>query len=67
MAKPALPKSAKLTAEHRADLLGGVTVICGKGLADGTKPVDILAVPYYAWQNRGIGEMAVWLMEDGPG
>ena len=58
-----LPKDAKLTAEHRPDLLGGVTVICGKGML-GTKPVDITAVPYYAWQNRGIGEMTVWIIED---
>ena len=54
-----LPPDAKLTAEHRPDLLGGVTVI--KGLArDGRK---ILAVPYYAWDNRAGGEMAVWLPE----
>ena len=67
VAKLVLPKSAKLTAEHRAEMLGGVTVIRGRGLAGGKqrKPVDILAVPYYTWQNRGIGEMAVWLTEDG--
>ena len=57
-----LPKDAKLTAEHRPDLLGGVTVIRGRGLL-GAKPVDITAVPYYAWQNRGIGEMTVWITE----
>ncbi len=59
-----LAKDARLTAEHRADLLGGVTVIRGQGLLGGTKPVDITAVPYYAWQNRGIGEMTVWIIED---
>jgi len=59
-----LPKGAKLTAEHRADLLGGVTVIRGRGLVGGTEPVEITAVPYYAWQNRDIGEMTVWIIED---
>jgi len=59
-----LPKDAPLTAEHRADLLGGVTVILGRGLVRGTEPVALTAVPYYAWQNRGIGEMAVWVIED---
>lgn len=59
-----LPKDAALKAAHRADLLGGVTVIRGKGLAGGTTPADFTAVPYYAWQNRGVGEMAVWLIED---
>ena len=52
-----LPPDAQLTAEHRPEMLGGVTVI--KGVAhDGRK---ILAVPYYAWDNRAGGEMAVWL------
>ena len=33
-------------------LLGGVTVIRAQGLT---------FVPYYAWANRGAGEMAVWI------
>jgi DUF1680 family protein len=60
--KMALPKSAELTAEHRPDLLGGVTVIRGQGLVDG-KPVAFTAIPYYAWQNRGKAEMTVWMPE----
>ncbi len=65
----ALPPEAELTAEHRGDLLGGVTVITGKAAArkagsDETLPVDLMAVPYYAWDNRTGGEMAVWLPED---
>lgn len=47
-----LPLSMPLHAEFRADLLGGVEVVTGGG---------ITAVPYYAWNNRGKGEMAVWL------
>jgi hypothetical protein len=43
-----------LTAEPRPDLLGGVTVI----RAAGAQPFT--AIPYYAWANRGAGEMAVW-------
>jgi len=45
-----------LTAEFRAGLLGEITVIKGKW-ADGA---DLTAVPYYAWNNRGPGEMCVW-------
>jgi len=52
-----LGDDVKLKAEHRKDMLGGVTVITG-ALAD-NKP--FLAVPYYAWAHRGKGEMAVWL------
>ena len=63
-----LPPDAPLSAEHRADLLGGVTVITGRAqtrLDDGrTEPVELTAIPYYAWNHRGAGEMAVWLVED---
>ena len=64
-----LPDDAKLVAERRDDLLGGITVIKGDGrltLDDkagkiSTKPAPILAIPYYAWCNRGPAEMNVWL------
>jgi DUF1680 family protein len=54
-----LPDDAALTVEHRPDLLGGVMVIRGEG----ERP--FLAVPYYAWANRDVGEMAVWLPRAG--
>jgi DUF1680 family protein len=28
---------------------------------DGGDPVEVTAVPYFAWANRGIGPMRVWL------
>jgi DUF1680 family protein len=65
-----LPDDASLQARHRADLLGGVTVIEGQALAlhpaeDGrsvvTRKQHFVAVPYYAWGHRGSGEMEVWL------
>lgn len=59
-----LPKEAALRAEHRPDLLGGVTVIRGEALTGGETAVDFTAIPYYAWDNRGMGDMAVWLAED---
>jgi DUF1680 family protein len=41
--------------EFRADLLNGVTVIkSGSGLT---------FIPYFAWDNRNPGEMAVWVNE----
>jgi DUF1680 family protein len=45
----------KYTAEFRPAMLGGVNVIKGD---DG-----LLAIPYYAWDHREPGEMAVWLPE----
>ncbi|HKQ74899.1 MAG TPA: glycoside hydrolase family 127 protein [Blastocatellia bacterium] len=64
-----LPDNAKLTAEFKPDLLNGVMVIKGKVIAAGydangnlIRPEqDFTAIPYYAWANRGRGEMVVWL------
>jgi hypothetical protein len=64
-----LPDSAKLLAEFRPDLLGGVTLIKSRSLAlsfdaEGKtlqKEQAFTAIPYYAWANRGRGEMTVWI------
>jgi DUF1680 family protein len=60
-----LPLDAALTPSSRPDLLGGVTVLTGMGTrvgSDGTsQPAPVTAIPYYAWANRGRGEMAVWI------
>jgi len=63
-----LPDGAELKAEMRPDLLNGVVVITGEGdavvekagqVVSEKKPITL--IPYYAWANRGKGEMAVWL------
>ncbi len=77
-----LPDAALLTARHRPDLLGGITVLEGQGLralergGQGTatdskdtgktasQPVSLTAIPYYSWNHRGAGEMAVWLLRE---
>jgi DUF1680 family protein len=63
-----LPDDVKLTTEFRADLLNGVQVVKGKSIAlayDAQGQVDkreedLVAIPYYAWANRGAGDMIVW-------
>jgi DUF1680 family protein len=66
----AIPDGASFAAEFRPDLLKGVFVLKGKAVrlangADGKilsqAECDAAFVPYYAWANRGDGEMAVWL------
>src|SRR4051794_31298257 len=52
-----IPREAVLRARFRADLLNGVEVITGEG----SRP--FVAIPYFAWNNRGPGEMAVWVRE----
>ncbi|HTL54932.1 MAG TPA: glycoside hydrolase family 127 protein [Candidatus Limnocylindrales bacterium] len=65
-----LPDNGTLTSDFRPDLLGGLEVVRGtaQGLAysDARKSVReqkvaFVAIPYYAWANRGRGEMSVWL------
>jgi hypothetical protein len=69
--------AGSLVSDHRADLLGGVTVVhatarVAESAADGLPyhppatestgaEVQVTAVPYYAWANREIGAMRVWV------
>ena len=64
----ALPHNSRLQPQARPDLLGGVTVLTGQAIrrednAGKLQPVAITLIPYYAWANRGKGEMMVWLPE----
>lgn len=64
-----LPDNARLAVEFKPDLLKGVAVIRSKAysisLDEAGKLIkreqDFTAIPYYAWANRGRGEMLVWL------
>ena len=68
-----LPGEAKV--EARPELLGGVQAIClpGRRTATGdalysdeapsAQEVELTFVPYYAWGNRGRGEMSVWVRQ----
>lgn len=66
----ALVDTAALKTKFKPDLLGGVQVIEGTARHTITEPsskaeasgeVQFTAIPYYAWANRGPGEMIVWL------
>jgi len=69
-----LPRSAEITAE-KSDLFGGTVVLKADGLRvesstalysdtpPEVKPVSLKAVPYFAWGNREIGGMRVWILE----
>ncbi|MDP6523311.1 MAG: glycoside hydrolase family 127 protein [Kiritimatiellia bacterium] len=63
-----LPKDATIKAEYRAELLGGATVLTGQALSDGEdgqRPVNMMAIPRYAWGNRSKEKQAftVWVDE----
>jgi uncharacterized protein len=56
----AIPADAVFTPVFRADLLGGVeTLTTSVPFVDGAR--SIVAIPYFAWANRGRGEMVVWV------
>lgn len=60
---------ARFTSRFDPQLLQGVQVVTGSVAAlqrderSGTReqPRTLIAIPYYAWANRGPGEMQVWL------
>jgi hypothetical protein len=64
-----LPDSVALTVQARPDLLNGVTVVKGSAVALSRDsaggvvktPQSFTAIPYYAWANRGKGQMMVWI------
>jgi DUF1680 family protein len=70
-----LPDGAKLTAEFKPALLNGVTVIRSRAVAlayDAQGKItrteqEFTAIPYYAWANRGRGQMLVWFPENEAG
>ncbi len=62
-------ESAPVTAV-KSDLLGGIYVLRGKartvsreldGSLTTSEPQDLTLIPYHLWNNRGPGEMSVWL------
>ncbi len=64
-----VPQDFQGTPERRDDLLNGVVTIQGNARAvdaerDPTREVEITAIPYYTWANRGPAKMDVWLAAD---
>ncbi|MGH8022723.1 MAG: glycoside hydrolase family 127 protein, partial [Limisphaerales bacterium] len=56
-----LPDHEPLTAQFEPHLLNGVEVIKGRSLNAEKREQPFSAIPYFAWANRGPGEMTVWL------
>jgi DUF1680 family protein len=63
-----LPSNVALNASYAPDLLGGMSVIQGKfkvkhRTASEDQDVAFSAIPYYAYGNRGVCDLAVWIPE----
>ena len=68
-----VPDGASFESEFQPRLLDGVQVIRGdveaiqedsRGESAPTAPHRLTAIPYFAWANRGMGEMAVWMARE---
>jgi DUF1680 family protein len=61
-----MPQDVSVTAQHRPDLLGGVTVL-KSDLSQAnfynanTARVPVLFVPYGTWNNRAPSAMSIWI------
>jgi DUF1680 family protein len=80
VAEVVIPSDINLKPIFKQDLLGGVTVLAGDAFAvsqahwadmlyreiqaEGKKPVKITLIPYFAWSNRCLSEMTVWMPLD---
>jgi len=65
-----LPANTVFNATYQPELLNGVMVLNAKSIAVITSETEIktvsqpfVAIPYYAWANRGKGEMMLWFPE----
>ncbi|WP_114940729.1 glycoside hydrolase family 127 protein [Mucilaginibacter endophyticus] len=62
-----IPANATFKPVAEPGLLNGVTVLKGQALSktnsEAAKKVELTAIPYYSWANRGKGEMTVWFPE----
>lgn len=64
-----IPGDAQFQPQHRADLLGGITVLIGEAQAVSRSEQGavesqrrrLTMIPYYAWCHRGENEMVVWM------
>ncbi len=76
MVNPQHVLAGQFQIEHQDDLLGGISILRGPaGVMDDSEwkgklyrhmqpssvPIEITAIPYYAWSNRESGEMRVWI------
>ncbi|MFI5129721.1 MAG: glycoside hydrolase family 127 protein [Chitinophagales bacterium] len=67
-----LPQNASFTTEFKPGMLNGITILKSQAIAIVTDEKEnkvntvqqpFVAIPYYAWANRGKGEMTVWFPE----
>jgi len=66
-----IPAHTAFKPRYESDLLNGVTVLKAEVLkkdsvSGAVKQAELTAIPYYAWANRGKGEMMIWFSQGAP-
>jgi uncharacterized protein len=61
----ALPDDVRLDASFDAGFAGGVIVVRGQARR-GDQRVELRLIPHFAWANRGVTEMTVWINRSNP-
>jgi DUF1680 family protein len=59
-----IKSEAQFNAEYVPGVLNGINILKGEGRQDEGRIVEdikVKLIPYYAWNNRGEGEMTLWL------
>lgn len=59
-----IPEDAEVSASYAHDFLQGVVTLEGEAkkiIPGGDESVGFKAIPYCTWNNRGAGDMAVWI------
>jgi len=62
-----IPEKTELESIEKKEKFGKIIALTGKAHAfvqSDDKEIEFTAIPYYAWQNRGIGSMSVWLTDN---
>lgn len=57
------PESKMYALPYEPELLGGIRPLLLEGTDQDGNTVGLRAIPYYAWANRGISKMTVWIRE----
>lgn len=71
-----IPDNTTFTSTQQPDLIGGIVTLSGNapvvdikenGISISTETKEVTAIPYFAWANRGKGEMQIWMLRQASG
>jgi DUF1680 family protein len=61
LASLSIPGAPRIALAYHPEFLGGVETLSVEARGEAGAPVTVQAIPYFAWDNRGLAPMTVWL------